>query len=439
MNTTVETDAASAIARTRESTYGTRAYMNYVLFLLFLVFFLQTLDRGIIQVLVEPIKSDLKISDSMIGFLVGPAFAVIFAVGGIPLGLLADRWNRKKLLLMCLTFWSALTTASGFAGSYMQLVMARMGVGIGEAGGAPSAVSMIADIFPPQRRASAMSFFYVGGAASMMAIFFGGAALAEAYGWRVAFMVAGLLGLVVAFVILLSLKEPLRGASEGIGYQVESVSVMETFRFIAAQRSIVHSMTGMIMFQVTGTAIMSFIASFLMRSHGFTLMQVGVFVALGYGVGNLIGMLSGGFMADVLALRDVRWRTRMGFISAVGAGGFLVMLLAVDTTRLLAAAFFGWSLSCGLFAGPTYGLFQSLVRPNMRATISSVQSVAGYALGGSIGPVIVGIASDAFSAEYAQDSMRHALMLMIPFYAWAAVHYLLAERSLASDLKQARG
>ena len=438
MSSPIEAVDEPAVDETHESGYGSRAYMNYVLFLLFLVFFVQQLDRGIIQVLIEPIKGELKINDSMIGFLVGPAFAVIFAVGGIPLGLLADRWSRKRLLLMCLTFWSTLTTVCGFAGSYGQLVVARMGVGIGEAGGAPCAVSMIADIFPPQRRASAMSFFYVGGAASMMAIFFGGAALAAAYGWRVAFIVAGGLGVVVALVILLSLKEPQRGASEGI-LKVERVSVTETFRFIAGQRSIVHSMTGMVMFQVTGTAIMSFIASFLMRSHGFTLMQVGMFVALGYGIGNLIGLLSGGFMADMLARRNVRWRTRMGLISAVGAGGFLVLLLAVDTTRLLAVAFFGWSFSCGLFAAPTYGLFQSLVKSNMRATISSIQSVAGYAIGGSIGPVIVGIASDMFAARYGQDSMRHALMLMSPFYAWAALHYLLAERSLAADLKQARG
>lgn len=150
MSTTTSDDATLASPGGAErSAYGSRSYGSYVLFLMFLLFFLQTVDRGILQVLVEPIKNDLHLSDAMIGFLVGPAFAVIFAIGGVPLGLLADRWNRKRLILICLTLWSALTAVSGFAQSFLHLVLARMGVGIGEAGGGPPAVSVISDIFPP--------------------------------------------------------------------------------------------------------------------------------------------------------------------------------------------------------------------------------------------------------------------------------------------------
>ena len=207
--------------------------------------------------------------------------------------------------------------------------------------------------------------------------------------------------------------------------------------FIRSQRSILHLMMGMVMFQLTGTGVMSFIASVLIRSHGFNLVGAGTLIAFGYGAGNIVGMIGGGVLADRLGSRDVRWRARIGLISACSACFCLSILLVSADKQVIAAWFFGWAFSCGLFAPPTYALFQSLVRPRMRATVSSVQNVVGYAIGGSLGPLIVGLVSNHFTETLGADALRHALMSMIPFYLWGAVHYFLAERTLESDLQRA--
>jgi MFS family permease len=153
---------------------------------------------------------------------------------------------------------------------------------------------------------------------------------------------------------------------------------------------------------------------------------------------NLVGIVCGGVAADLLARSDVRWRTRVGLISALAASTFLLVTMLAPSRSVMVAGFAGWCFACGLFVGPTYGLFQSLVRPNMRATITAVQNVVGYAIGGSLGPLLVGFVSDALAATQGHDSLRHALLWMAPFYVWGSVHYARAGRTVAADLGKAR-
>ena len=429
--------AATAPIPVASTEYGPLWYKRYVLFLLFLVFVLVTVDRAIFSLLLEPIKLELGLSDSQAGFLAGPAFSIFFAVSGIPLGILADRSNRRNIIAICLAGWSLMTLYCGVVGSFFQMVLGRIGVGIGEAGGTPGSVAVIADIFPPERRASAMSFFYIGGSIGIMIAFGLGAWIATRYGWRRTFLAAGVPGLIVVLLLFLTVREPRRGQSDGITLIARS-SIADTLRFIFAQRSVFHLVAGVVLMNLVGTGLMTFFVSFLIRSHGLSLTVAGTTMSLSYGIGNTIGMIVCGLLADRLAQRDVRWRCRVPGIATAFTGLCLVSMLLASSQWLMMAALFLWTVFTAGFAAPSYALLQTLVKPDMRATIGSIQVVLAYAVGGGLGPLMVGLFSDALAPSLGQEALRYALLALCVFYVQATFHFFRAERTLEVDLARAR-
>ena len=401
---------------------------------MFLVYFMTAIDRTILIVLVEPIKADLGLTDSQVGIIAGPAFAVCFTLFGIPLGMLADRTNRRNLIACCIFLWSAMTAFCGTAQSYAQMILGRAGVGIGESGGAPASVAIISDIFPLEQRARALSVFHTGSAVAVLVAFGLGSWAAAEYGWRVAFYAAAVPGIVLSILLLITIREPVRGLADGRVSKERPPPILETIRFIWQRRTIFHIMVSCIFHAATGFGFVTFLASYLVRSHDMTLADVGGKIAIVLGVGGILGQLMNGVLADFMGRFDARWRLRLPAIMSVFCIiGMCGTVLAGPISWAFAFLFL-WTLAFPALAAPTYAVMQTIARPRMRATISSIQFVVLSAIGSAIGPMIVGLASDWLQPKHGSDSLRYAIVALSMLYAWGIVHFLLAARSVRADL-----
>ena len=420
-----------------QASYGSRKYMGYVLALMFMVYGLYGMHRQILGLLVEPIKGDLHLSDSQMGIIMGPAFSILFAIAGVPFGLLADRISRRNLVAAVVAIWSMATGLAGATQSFIQMAVCRAAVGMGIAGGPPACMAMISDIFPARWRTTALSVFYMGGALGGATAFGAGAWAAAHYGWRNALWLSAVPGLVVAALIWLTVREPLRGLSEGRHHAGHQFSVRGTFAFIIRQRSVIQITLGIIFLHMVGHGLMNFMSSFLMRTHGMSLREAGGTIFLLYSLTAPVSQIAAGFLADLLGRFDVRWRLRLGMLGSVMAFATLSSMTLVESSGAAAFCFAAWALIGGLYQAPLYALLLSLVKPQMRATMGSIQFVLTAAIGGALGPLFVGVVSDLLAFEYGRFSLSHALFLLGLFYLMAMLHFLLAERSLKPDLAHA--
>jgi len=414
----------------------------YTLLVLALVYSCNTMDRNVLTILLEPIKAEYRLSDSQLGLLSGLSFAIFYALAGLPLGLAADRVNRRNLIVVCLTLWSGMTAVCGLSRSFIQLLVARIGVGIGEAGGGPAAMAMISDLFPARERATAISTFYLASPVGAMISLAGGGWVAQHYGWRDAFLVAGLPGLVLAFVLLLTVREPRRGASDGAQASAGATSLGSTLRFVRSQKSLLHVIAGttLTVFVVSGTGAWS--SSFFIRFHGFRLTEIGPILAVVNGGFGIVGTLLGGVIADRLARRDERGRPWTLAAAALAITPILAAALLVPDRRLAAAFFAGYVLLSSVWYGPGYALAQSLVGVRMRGVIASLIYLTSNLLGYGLGAQFIGLLSDKLtgnpgSGGPGSQGLRYAMLAAAMVSLWAGLHFILAGRTLRRDLAAA--
>ena len=411
-------------------------YRWYAVGVLTAVYASSQVDRQIMAILLEPIKIELQASDTQMGFLVGLTFAIFYATLGMPIAMLADRTNRRNIITAAISIWSAMTVVCGYAGNFLQLSLARIGVGIGEAGSSPPSHSIIADLFSPEQRGTAMGTFALGVNFGLLIAYLAGGWLSENLGWRMTFVVVGLPGLLIALVLYMTVSEPKRGAAELA--PAEDSDSAPAFRTVAAHmwrvRSIRHLCIGGALAGFIGYGFVLWMPSFLVRSHGLSPTEVGLTLALMTGVIGAMGTFTAGKLTDVLARRDVRWRA---WVVAVGKGGYVPFLAAVfmvDELWLalllyIVPAFFG-----GFYLAPTFSLIQSLVSLRMRALASSIVLFVLNIIGMGFGPQLVGILSDWFAPEYGKESLRMALLILSFVNLWCAYHYFTAARTLGEDL-----
>jgi MFS family permease len=411
------------------------AYRGWFLALLFLSYALYALDRSVMLVLVEPIKKDLGFTDSQMGIIIGPAFSIVFAVCGIPLGMLADRRSRRNIVAACLALWSVATGACGLVSSFLQMAASRMVVGGAISGGTPAAMSIISDIFKPERRATAMSIYYAGGSLGAVLSFGIGSIIAANHGWRAALYTAAAPGLIVAALLMLTVREPERGASESAGTARDvPVGFRGTLAFIWKQKSAVHILIGLMFLHAVGNGGMSFFASFMIRSHGMGLKEAGGLISLLYLGATPLSQVVCGMVADYLGKFDSRYRVRLGWLGSLGSFVSISVMMLAGSKFGMGVGFACWAFSTGLYQGPLYAMLQSLVGPRMRGTIGSLQFVLTAAIGGAVGPLFVGTLSDALASRFGTDSLRYALLALGCFYLWACVHFILSERRVGGDL-----
>jgi predicted MFS family arabinose efflux permease len=409
-----------------------------ILALLLIVSAVAYMDRQILAILIEPIKHELNLSDTQAGLLYGFTFAAFFALLGVPIAKRTHRTNRSRIIVRSLALFSTMTLLCGFAGSYWQLLAARVGVGIGEAGTSPASQSMIADLYPLQRRSGAMAIFATGPHVGIVLGFLIGGLLASLVGWREAFVVAGCLSLAVTVLVRVSLREPAQPAQTSIGI-TPAVSVRSVAAALWQHVSVRHIFAGATIGNIATAAVTGWLASFLVRSHGFSVGAAGTLLALAVGVLGGAGVVIGGWLADRMGTRAARWRLQIpasGILIGVPCWGIVFADIGMPAT--LVALMIGAALLT-FHTGPTFAIVQSAVPPPMRALAAALLLLATSLVGFALGPLLIGRLSDVLAARYGADSLRVALLIVPVFYAWAASHYYMAARTLDSDLDAISG
>lgn len=409
----------------------------YMLFVLALVNMFNALDKVILSMLVEPIKQEFQLSDGQMGLIAGLALAIFNAGAMVPVGILADRINRRNLICVCLCIWSAATALGGTVANWWQLLLTRIVVGAGEAGGGPPSLSMIADRFPPEKRSTAASLFYVTApVGSILAVGVGGW-IAMHYGWRMTLVMAGIPGVFLALILLLTVREPQREGSGAAASQVRS-TFRDTIAFMWRSRSLFHLGIAICLVSFVISAISAWTPAYLIRSHGMRLDQIGFFLSIAH-FAALLGAVGGGMLSDRLASRDKRWWCWLVAIG-VGLAGLSLIGFTMAQTVVGALVFFGiYTLAISFWFGPSYGTVQSLVGSHMRSTTTAILYMGGNIIGYGLGTQTVGLLSDAFAPGMGPDALRYALMLLIGVALWAVVHFTIAARSLRADLAAVRG
>jgi MFS family permease len=410
------------------------ATRRYALGVLIVVYTFNFIDRQILSILQEAIKLELGLSDGQLGALSGLAFALFYATLGIPLARYADRSNRRNLIAVSLTIWSAMTALSGVVQNFWQLLIARIGVGIGEAGCSPPAHSMVADYYPADRRATALGLYALGIPIGILFGFLAGGWINQFFGWRVAFFVVGIPGIILAIVLRFTVREPPRGMADGRASAGAQPGVMETFRYLWAKRAFRHLALGGALTAFVGYGVTNWVPSFLARTHGMETGEIGTWLGLIIGIPGGIGIVFGGWLADRLGARDPRWYLWNVAIALVCCVPFSVGVYLAPTSTMALLLLIVPVLLGNFYQATTFSQTQGLSTLRMRAVAAAVLLFILNIIGLGIGPWAVGEISDALQPRFAGDSLRYSLLICAFVNLWAGWHYYLAGRYLKDDL-----
>lgn len=416
-----------------DSLYGDRRRW-WMLLVLFLVATCSYVDRHIVSVLLEPIKKEFGVSDTLLGLLSGFSFAIFYATLGIPVARWADRGNRRTIVTLAVTLWSGFTVLCGYAGSFWQLALARVGVGAGEAGAIPPSQSLIVDYFAPARRASALAIFMSAATAGYLIAFVLGGYLAAHYGWRTTLIVVGAPGLLLALLARFCLdeprlrpgREPLAAAQSGIGTTVRELFAKPSYRLLLAAAVFYALMA-------YGSAI--FFPSFMVRSLGVSLAEVGLVYGLVSAVGALVGTVGGGFIADRLGQRSPSWYAWLPALGcALALPLYVAAILANSFTTFIALSGVGGTL-VGACLPSMFTALHAVCGSSRRALSVAVLTFMMSLIGSGLGPVIAGALSDAFAARAGNESLRWAMLVCTLFLLPCIWCFWRAGQHLPRDLE----
>ena len=413
---------------------GTHAH--YTLGVLLAIFVFSHVDRNILNILVEPIRSELGVSDTAMGWLTGPAFSVFYASLAVPIARLADRISRRTIVLVGLVLWSLVTAAQGLVRVFSDLAVARIMVGVGEATTSPASHSMISDLYPPERRAMPLALFGSGGHIGTMLGYMIGGVVNDWMGWRTAFVVVGLPGLALALLAWATIREPQRGVVEAQQDERE-YGMGEVFRYLWSRRSFRHLNIACILYVASIYGFNVWGPTFLIRVHGMTTSEAGLFFGPVTGIAGLSGSLFSGWLSDRLARRDVRYSMWIPALGGVLAIPFGVAFLFADDP-MLGLFFYGCQVFVATFwMGPGFWACQGLAKLRMRAMAAAVLLMNVNLFGMAMGPVLIGSMNDALRGAYGELGIRYSLLALCIPLLWAAFHSLAANRTLAADLAAA--
>lgn len=424
---------------------------HYMLFVLFFVYTMSMADRNIMGVLIQPVQAEFGISDGAMGLLSGLAFALFYSVLAIPFGRYADRSNRRNLVAWCCFAWSIATALCGMAVGFWSLLAARIAVAVGEAGGSAPSVSMIADAYPAEQRSRSMSIYMLG---SHFGVLFGlgaGAWIAQEYGWRHVFLWMAIPGIVIAILLRLTCAEPARKSllQPGSGAPQTQESFMQVLKSLRKNRAFLGLATAGVVLTFAGQAIGIWNTSFLMRSYGLSLKDAGaIFGVLGASAA-IIGALASGWLTDRLIRRDVRWQLwlpAIGVLASIPFGIYFYLAPADGVWPIWglkvpfaipAYLIFGVLMSCWVPA--TYAALTNVVPSTRMATAMAVFGLFASAVGGGLGPLIVGLISDGLSGSYGKEALRYGLATMVACCLLAVICYLVSIKDYVRIVKANQG
>jgi len=416
----------------------TTAQRRYALGILALVYMFNFIDRQILAILLPSIKTEFDVNDTVLGLLTGTAFALFYVSLGIPIARYADRANRRNLIAWAVAIWSGMTALSGMVANIWQLALARIGVGIGEAGCSPPAHAMIADMYPPEKRSAAMGVYTLGISAGIMLAYLAGGWIAENVGWRQAFLAVGLPGILLAVLVRLTVVEPTRGASEQRRDSGEQPTLLEVAEFMLRRKSFIFMAVGAGLSAWVGYSVIFQMPNFLVRSFDVGTTSIGVWLGLIYGVAGGLGFYLGGFFADQIGRHSQR--QALAFIAAatIVATGFNAAVFLSTSLLWCLLLLIVPSVISNFYLAPVLGLTQSLVSLRMRAVASSLVLLIINVIALLIGQPVTGVISDLLAAETAAQSMRYALLIVSAIGMPAAAFcYWRARTWISGDLQRA--
>jgi MFS family permease len=418
-------------------------YRKYALGILLVGYIINFVDRSILSLLLEPIKLELALSDSQLGFLGGLAFAVFYTFLGIPIAALADRRSRVKILAVSMVIWSAMTAVCGLANNFLTLLLARIGVGIGEAGASPPSHSLISDYFPIETRATALSIYALGIPLGTMIGSFVGGWGADAIGWRYTFFLVGVPGIIFALIVWFTLREPPRGMSDLKPSQAPAAPiktappppVKTVLKLLWSKTSFRHLAfaAGLHAFVSYGAGTWN--APFFIRIHEMSLTEIGSVLALIAGIGA-IGTFFGGYISDKLSDRtnDKRWYFWVPGIATLVMVPFQLVAYLYGGVWAVVASLMMVAILGNAYLGPSFAMTQALVSLRMRAVASAILLFVLNLIGMGLGPYLVGVLSDILTPDFGIYSIRYAMCAAVMVNVWAACHYFIGARTMRGDL-----
>ena len=416
-----------------ENKKASNAYRAYVLCILVLVYTFNFIDRQIVGILAIPIKEDLGLTDTQLGLMGGLAFALLYTTLAIPIAMAADRMSRTWIMTGALVVWSGMTAVCGMAQNFWQLFLARVGVGIGEAGGVAPAYSLISDFFPPNQRARALSVYSFGiPIGSALGIVFGGI-IATLVDWRFAFLVVGLAGIVLAPIFRLTVREPVRGGFDVERGQSGAASLTEIMRVLVRKPSFWGLSLGASFSSMMGYGLFFWLPSFFVRSYEVTLLDASLVYGAILLVGGLAGTWLGGSLADRFGESNRAAYARIPAFAFLAAVPFYLVGV-LSPTLTISVLVMTVPTALGLaWLGPVISAVQHLVPPNMRATASAIFLFVNNLIGIGIGTLAIGAISDGLQGRFGDESLRYAILAGTSFYVVAAAIFLLSARRLEQD------
>lgn len=407
---------------------------GYALSILTAIYSLNFLDRTVINILIDPIKKEYQLSDTVMGFISGFGFVMMYSILAAPVARWADRGNRRSIITWGLVLWSGMTALGGIARNAVQLTLSRFGVGIGEAAGTAPSASLISDFYPGNRRASAMSIFQLGPVIGGFLGAFVGGWVNQYYGWHDAFLVAGIPGLLVALLFRLTVREPVRGSSEHERVDTSQQSLGKTIRFMRGQKSYMLLLTGFCLTTFTQFGFGTWTAPFLGRIHHLNTAQIGTYAGTLRGIAGLVGTLVGGFLADWAGRRDSRWRIYVPAIaSMLAAPGVLLFSFAPSLSTCL-IGFTIVSMMSPVHVGPLVGVSHSVVKVGMRAFSTSVIYLIAEIFGLGLGPFLIGFANDWLRPRLGVEVIRYSMSTAAVTTLAGGVIFCVAARWLERDM-----
>lgn len=420
---------------TDQTANSTDKYRNYTLFILTTVYVFNFIDRQILVILQESIKQELNLSDTQLGLMSGFTFAIFYVSFGIPIARLADKGNRRNIIAVSLTIWSAMTALSGAAQNFIQLLLARIGVGIGEAGGSPPAHSIISDLFPAKKRATALAIYSTGISIGILIGFLLGGWIDQYFGWRTAFLVVGIPGILFAFILRFTIKEPPRGLSEKGNTVVDQHhSMKDVFRLLREKKSFRYIALGAGLAAYVSYTATSWLPPFMARVHGMSSGEIGTWLSLIFGIGSGLGYFMGGYLTDRLSRKDRRWYLWLPALALILAIPFsLVAYFATGKNTTLIAIVLPAFLN-SLFLAPCIALTHGIVGIRMRALASAILFFVLNIIGLGLGPFVGGVLSDVLQPALGVDALRWALSNAVIASFLGAICFYKASKSIRKDL-----
>lgn len=427
-----EQHAAQAPARdaVAQPSTGTRVYAT---FLLALVFMLAATDRNVLAVLLVPIQAELRVSDTAMGALTGAAFSIVYATAALPLAGLVDRGNRRNLLAVAVALWSLMTALSGFAGSYATLLLARVGVAVGEAAHAPASLSMVGDLHPPRRRGLAVGGISIGTAIGIGVGALIAGLLNDTYGWRVAFFVMGLPGLIVAVLLALTLREPARGVFDAPTQVSAQRSVWADLRYLAAIPTFRALVVAQILLQGGIQSFTAWAPAYFMRIHGLTAAQMSAGFGISVSVASMLAMGAAGAWSDRLSLRGERRRALFCAVAAAVGAPLTAFTALASTSNLAFLGLFLQVFATGGASATCLALGLAVVPAERRGIMGAVMTFCVAVIGGGLGPLAVGMLNDLLRPTYGLGAIRFSLLIAPGLLGLSAVAFWVASRTTDRD------